>query len=209
MKKSINVVLIGLVATFTTTIALAQTANTHYNNHYLSSYTRFNNNTLSLADIKKKNANVELAKTPEVKVKAEKKVAAANNLQFSSFLTNTNATSYAQAKKLADGTFAVSVKETTSSIGKVAVKEATVVYDNLGVVSINMNIDKQKGKAFIDAYLNKYGNPNNENVLDNFSWIIGEYVLEVRESATDFIASYTKAATAAAYINEGVSVALF
>ncbi|HEX8461748.1 MAG TPA: hypothetical protein VF623_09970 [Segetibacter sp.] len=206
MKKVINTIIIGLVATVTTTFA-QPVANT-YNNHYLSAETRFNNNTLSLADIKKKNAKVELAKTADTKTKAEKK-AVSNNLQFSSFLTNTNATSYAQAKKLTDGTFAISVKEATSSVGKIAVKEANIIYDNQGIVSINMNIDKQKGKAFIDANLKKYGHPNNENVLDNFSWIIGEYVLEVQESNTNFTAIYKKSTAANQYLNEGVAVVIF
>ena len=208
MKKSINVFLIGLAAIFTTTAAFAQSTVNTYNNHYLSAETRFNNNTLSLANAEMKSLNLVPANKTAVKAKSAK-TSAAGISQVASFLTNTSATSFAQEKKLTDDTFSVSLKQTTSSVGKVAVKEANIVYNEQGIVSIHLNIDKQKGKAFIDANLKKYGHPNNENVLDNFSWIVDGYVLEIQETKTEFAAIYKKATTAVQYLNEGVSVALF
>ncbi|HEX8461749.1 MAG TPA: hypothetical protein VF623_09975 [Segetibacter sp.] len=207
MKKLINVVLIGLAGIFATTLASAQSSatNSRNSNQLLASDIRSTNKVLPLSNLKK-TTNVALVNKTDVKKTAQNNNV--SNLQFSTFLTNTGTTTFSEGKKSANGTSSIVVKQTTSSTGKVAVKEANITYDAFGIVSINMNIDKQKGKAFIDANLAKYGHPNNENVLDNFSWIIGDYVLEVLESDNNYTAIYKKKSAATQYINEGVSVAI-
>jgi hypothetical protein len=194
MKKPFKLLATGLLGIFTSTLSFGQSTPASISSNSDQSYaveTRYVNNSPSaFAELKKKSLHVDLEKK-EADLNTDRK-GTFNSLQFSKFFAKSTAITIAEEKTLNDGTLSISLKEATSLIGNIAIKEANVVYDNAGLVSINMNMDNVKGRAFLAAHLAKLGQPNNEEVIDNPSWIIDNYFLEIMATPKGFTAIYKK-----------------
>lgn len=131
-----------------------------------------------------------------------------NKLELNRFFSKATKLSLVNSAKLKDGTYSKVIKEGTTNIGNVPVKEAKIVYNQHGIVNVTVTFNKNNGSAFINAHVAKLGSPNNESVLDNFAWLMDDLVLEVTENETELTARYKRSTPDMAYLNEGVSFAI-
>ncbi len=207
MKKLINILTI-VSAVFFATNTFAQPAFDLASNDVNHFNTISNRYASEVPNVELKNKNLALA--PAKKVMPKKNVEASiANVNMSGFISKGATTSYTQPLANADGSYTLSINHPLSTVGHVALNSAKVTFDKDGIISIEMNIAKAKGKSFTDAHVAAYGHPNNENVLDNFSWVLNGFVLEVNESNNKFTASYTKSTPQTENTNSGVSFGLF
>ena len=209
MNKIRNVILIVLLLAGSNAISFGQNLNDS-NNSVAVSTDPLRNTIKTFSDLRIKNSLSDAAKktAPVTVRKTEKKISTDNNISVTNAFIKGSISSLQQIKTREDGTTILNLKKSSSVIGNVAIDDADIIYDNNGIASVTLSLQKAKGAAFLAAHITKLGQPNNENVLDSFSWILGDFVLEIVEGKSNYVANYKKKTEADQFINEGVQLAL-
>jgi hypothetical protein len=210
MKKIRNVMLLTILLAGTSMLTFGQDVERNNTNNLIAASTDpARNSVRDFSNLRIKNFQPEAAKkTIAVQVKKTDKKNPSNQISVTNDFIKGSISSLQQIKKREDGSHVLNLKQSSSVVGNIAIDDADIIYDNRGIAGVKLTMQKSKGAAFITAHIAAYGKPNNENVMDSYSWILGEFVLEILEGQNNFVANYRKATPADQYINEGAQLTL-